>query len=148
MSDEETKNALGRPERLFENLISVKFSIFFKCSLKLHKPCYITFRVFRCVRKHFLMLEKSISRYWKQIEHVHFWWFPVFIQSIRAKYMCVLFSDWKFFESLYEPFCQWLGWQFTGGSKCRLPGDEKLEVWEFFFNSFWFKLSRGRLIHY
>ena len=48
-------------------------------------------------------------------------------------------------QSLYKPFRQW---QFTGGLKYWLPGDREVDFLELFFNSFSFKLSRGRLRHY
>ena len=64
------------------------------------------------------------------------------------KFVCLQKQRTFFLKSLYEPSRQWLDWQFTGGPKYRLPGDQKLDFWEFFFNSFWFKLSRGRLVRY
>ena len=40
-------------------------------------------------------------------------------------------KPFHFNESLYEASRQWLGWQFTGGPKYRLPGDQTLEFWYF-----------------
>ena len=60
-SDEEKTNALGRPERLFENLIFVIFLKIFDFVLKLQNRFYITFGVFRCVSEDLWMLEKPLT---------------------------------------------------------------------------------------
>ena len=59
-SDEEKKNGLGRPERLFENLIFVKIFKFFKYFSKLQKTFSITFRVFGCFLEQSWMIKKSV----------------------------------------------------------------------------------------
>ena len=71
MSDEEKKTALGRPERLFQNLIAVnglKKSILFS---KLRNTFYTTFGVVRCVFENFRVLKKPVPRNlknWKNID--------------------------------------------------------------------------------
>ena len=51
-------------------------------------------------------------------------------------------------RKLYESSRRKPGWRFTAGFEYRIPGDRKLDFRELFFNSFWFKMSRGRLWHH
>ena len=70
-------------------------------------------------------------RFWKRfdarrmiIRHFsNIWIFPSFHDCrflpshILEFYFLFIVSHWKLYESLYEPFRQWLGWQLTGGSR-------------------------------
>ena len=67
MSDEEKKNSLGRPERLFENLFFVKYSISFK---NLSKASQVILCFIWSISEHFLMLEKAITRNQQKLEEI------------------------------------------------------------------------------
>ena len=50
---------------------------------------------------------------------VYFSWFSNSNQDIRANRLYSSFSECNLFESLCEPFRQWLGWHFTCGCKLK-----------------------------
>ena len=63
------------------------------------------------------MHEKTIWRDCKNSKILRFSWFSVLFEIFAQLIFFKFFRDWKFLDSLYEPYRQWLGWQFTGGSK-------------------------------
>ena len=71
-------------------------------------------------------------------------------EHYKTNFFFFYFSSLNIFigGKLYEFARRKPGWRFTAGLEYPSPGDQKLEFWEFFFNSFWVKLSRGRLRHY
>ena len=105
MSYEETKNALGRPERLFGNLIFRNFwkkIIFF---LKLQNQNKSYFYAHEVFSSHFGNSKMMIIDF----------------QKVSDFFFLFLIIN----ESLYEPYRQWLGWQFTGGPKSQRLGMRK-----------------------
>ena len=139
-SYEEKQNALGRPERLFMNLIFVDIFNFFEF-LKIHyKSCCKIVNAFLSIFGCSKNQHHWFSKCWKLIilgdfEKWSFFHEIYFFLQILSSFM----------KSLYELSRQWPGWQFTGGPKWvrkyRLPGHRKSDFWNLVFNSFCLRQS-------